>query len=151
MKKLTIKLITAIAVLSGLFMIYLPSAHALDCNNPQSAKDQIQCGACDTAGAATCNPSAASGTLSDTIATIINILSAAVGVVAVIMIIIGGFRFVTSSGNPETAKSARNTITYAIIGLIVVALAQIIVHFVLYRVENSCSNGKPSSGQKCTP
>lgn len=151
MKRLTIKLIAVIAILSGAFIIYLPSAQALNCNSPQSTKDQIQCGACDTAGAATCDPSASSGTLSDTIATVINLLSAAVGVIAVIMIIIGGFRFVTSAGSPEAAKSARSTITYAIIGLVVVALAQIIVHFVLYRVENNCVGGKNSSGQTCTP
>ncbi|MBX4197632.1 hypothetical protein KW801_03715 [Candidatus Saccharibacteria bacterium] len=47
------------------------------------------------------------------------------------MIIVGGFRYITSGGNPESTKSARNTILYAIIGLVVVALAQLIARFVL--------------------
>lgn len=65
------------------------------------------------------------------ISTIINILSVIVGVIAVIMIIIAGLKYVTSGGSDEAVKSAKNTILYAIIGLVIVALAQIIVHFVL--------------------
>jgi ABC-type Fe3+ transport system permease subunit len=56
---------------------------------------------------------------------------------------------VTSSGNPEATKSARNTITYALIGLVIVALAQLMVHFVLSNANNTCVNGKNSIGQKC--
>jgi hypothetical protein len=67
----------------------------------------------------------------------VNLLSGLVGVVAVIMIIIGGFRYVTSGGNDTSVTGAKNTILYAIIGLVVVALAQIIVHFVLNKIVNS--------------
>ena len=73
------------------------------------------------------------------IRTIINVLSVLIGAIAVIMIIIGGFRYIVSSGNPEQAKNARNTILYAIIGLVIVALAQIIVHFVLNNTNNATS------------
>lgn len=69
--------------------------------------------------------------LSDLVKKIVNILSVVVGIVAVIMIIIAGFRYVTSGGKQESVTGAKNTILYAIIGLIIVALAQIIVHFVL--------------------
>ncbi len=65
---------------------------------------------------------------------IVNILSIIVGVVAVIMIIYGGFRYVTSSGDSANISTAKNIIIYAIIGLIVAALAQIIVKFVLANV-----------------
>lgn len=68
---------------------------------------------------------------------IVNILSAIVGVVAVIMIIIGGFRYITSGGNDTSITSAKNTILYAIIGLIIVALAQVLVHFVLRNLANT--------------
>lgn len=67
----------------------------------------------------------------------VNLLSAIVGVVAVIMIIVGGFRYITSGGNDTSITSAKNTILYAIIGLIIVALAQIIVHFVLHNISNA--------------
>jgi len=68
---------------------------------------------------------------------IVNLLSAVVGVVAVIMIIFGGFRYITSGGNDTSVTGAKNTILYAIIGLIVVALAQVIVRFVLDKIVNS--------------
>ena len=66
---------------------------------------------------------------------IINILSIIVGVVAVIMIIVGGFRYITSGGSDTSVTGAKNTILYAIIGLVIVALAQVIVHFVLRNVS----------------
>lgn len=68
------------------------------------------------------------------IASVVNILSSLVGVVAVIMIIIGGFRYITSAGDSNRVSSAKNTIIYALIGLVIVALAQVIVQFVLKRV-----------------
>jgi hypothetical protein len=62
---------------------------------------------------------------------IVNLLSIVVGVVAVIMIIIGGFRYVTSGGSDASVTGAKNTILYAVIGLIIVALSQLLVNFVL--------------------
>jgi hypothetical protein len=69
------------------------------------------------------------------ITTVINIFSIVVGLIAVIMIIIGGIRFVMSGGDSAATTSARNTILYAIVGLVVVALAQIIVRFVLQKTQ----------------
>lgn len=62
---------------------------------------------------------------------IVDILSTIVGIVAVIMIIIGGFKYITSAGDSNNVASAKNTIIYALVGLIIVALAQVIVRFVL--------------------
>ena len=76
------------------------------------------------------NGSALSGALT----AIINVFAAIVGVVAVIMIIIAGMRFITSGGDTSKVASAKSAITYAIIGLIIVAAAESIVHFVLGKV-----------------
>jgi cytochrome bd-type quinol oxidase subunit 2 len=73
------------------------------------------------------------------IAGVINVISVIVGVVAVLMIIAGGFRYMTSGGKEESVKGAKNMILYAIIGLVIVALAQVIVHFILYRVTTSAT------------
>ncbi len=62
---------------------------------------------------------------------IINILSFVVGIAAVIMIIVSGFRYITSGGDSNKTSGAKNTLVYAIIGLVVVALAQFIVQYVL--------------------
>lgn len=68
---------------------------------------------------------------------IINIFSWVVGVVSVIMIIVGGFRYITSGGDSNNVSAAKNTIIYAIIGLVIVALAQFIVQFVLNKVTST--------------
>jgi hypothetical protein len=62
---------------------------------------------------------------------IVNIFSAVVGVIAVIMIIVGGLRYITSGGDSSKVSTAKNSIIYAIVGLVIVALAQLIVRFVL--------------------
>lgn len=83
-----------------------------------------------------CNAQDQTNKVNSIISTILNILSVIVGVIAVIMIIIGGFRYITSGGSSEKVSSAKNTLLYAIIGLIIVALAQIIVKFVLAKATN---------------
>lgn len=53
------------------------------------------------------------------------------GTVAVLFIIIGGFQYITSAGNPDGIYKAKQTLLYAIIGLIVVILSFAIVKFVI--------------------
>ena len=74
--------------------------------------------------------------LSDIAAFIINIFSWIVGAVSVIMIIYGGFRYITSGGDSNGVKAGKDTVLYAIVGLVIVALAQIIVNFVLDKTDN---------------
>jgi cytochrome bd-type quinol oxidase subunit 2 len=86
---------------------------------------------------ATCPPGGdteATTKINSLLSTVINIFSLIVGVIAVIMIIIGGLRYITSGGDSGNVTAAKNTILYAIIGLVVVALAQFIVRFVLAKV-----------------
>lgn len=78
----------------------------------------------------------AQNTVNELVTTIINIFSVVVGIVAVIMIIFGGFKYITSGGDSGNVSSAKNTILFAIVGLIIVAMAQIIVRFVLARATN---------------
>jgi predicted permease len=91
-------------------------------NNAAEGNNSSSCGSEGTGGTTD---------LSDIAAKIVNIFSIIVGIVAVIMIIYGGFRYITSGGDSNRVGSAKNTLIYAIIGLIIVALAQIIVRYVL--------------------
>ncbi len=87
-----------------------------------------------TAGTSTCTQpdvTAAGGRVDQIIKLVINVFSLIVGVVSVIMIIIGGLKYITSGGDSGNITGAKNTILYAIIGLVVVALAQVVVKFVL--------------------
>ncbi len=80
---------------------------------------------------AACDANADEGQLNDLIRRVINIVSVIVAIVAVIMIIVGGFKYIASGGDSTKVTSAKNTILYAIIGLVIVALAQFVVKFVL--------------------
>lgn len=71
--------------------------------------------------------------VNSTVAKGLNLFSAVVGIIAVVMIIVGGIQYITSGGDSGNVTKAKNTILYAVIGLVVVALAQIIVQFVLGR------------------
>lgn len=63
--------------------------------------------------------------------TIVNILLFIIGAISVIMLIIGGIRYTISGGDSSAVTSAKNTIMYAIVGIIVAVLAFAIVNFVL--------------------
>ena len=77
---------------------------------------------------------------------VVNIMFFIVGIMAVIMIIWGGIRYVLSAGNSAALTSAKNTIMYAVIGLIVAILAYTIVNFVINTVSgNSGSSSSNSS------
>ncbi len=69
--------------------------------------------------------------INNTLQTIISVFSFVVAVVAVFMIIIGGIRFVTSQGDANSISAARNTIIYAVVGLVVAGIAQFAVKFVI--------------------
>lgn len=61
---------------------------------------------------------------------IVNILLWAVGILGVVMLIIGGFKYITASGDANKLTSAKNTIIYAMIGIAVAALSYAIVIWV---------------------
>jgi len=63
--------------------------------------------------------------------TIVNILLFIIAAVAVIMLIIGGIRYVVSGGDQQAVTGAKNTILYAVIGIVVAILAYAIVNFVI--------------------
>ena len=65
---------------------------------------------------------------------IISTLFIVIGLIAVIIIVIGGLRYVLSAGDQNAVNSAKNTILYAVIGLVISILAYAIVNFVIGNV-----------------
>ena len=129
-------------VIAIILSLTAPAMAAVSCSSGTSGgSDCIQGGLCNGAQGLSVTPGATTCTEQDsglqgTVKTVINVLSVVVGIVAVIMIIVGGFRYITSGGNDASVTSAKNTILYAIIGLVVVALAQVIVRFTLSKLTN---------------
>lgn len=97
------------------------------------------------AGIGGCSENADEPSVGGTIKKVINLLSILIGIISIIMIIIGGLKYVTSQGESGAVKSAKNTILYALIGLIVVALSQSIVRFVLNK--SGATGGATSTNQ----
>lgn len=101
-----------------------------------SAQSEIQCGINQAAGTNCSAGAKPSGDLASVIKKVLNLLSAVAGVLAVIMIMVAGLRLVTSAGNEEGVKKAKSTLVYAVVGLILVAVAQILVHFVIHTASS---------------
>lgn len=73
--------------------------------------------------------------------TITNILLFIVGAVSVIMIIIGGLRYVTSGGNSASVSAAKNTILYAVVGIVIAILAYALINFVIGSFTGGAGGG----------
>jgi cytochrome bd-type quinol oxidase subunit 2 len=131
-------LVFAAAVLvpsvSGSSLVF--AAVAQKCNN---VADSINSGANATGSTGNCG---VGGTLttgvSNLAGTITTDFSILVGAISVIMIIFAGFKYITSGGSNENTNSARNILMYAVIGLVIAVIAQLIVHLVI----NSASSIK---------
>lgn len=124
----------ALALVPAVALPAIASAQAGEGGN--AIQESLKCGTTLEFNDSGCEDDAQQGaeTVNGMIKTVINIISVLVGIVSVIMIIWGGFKYVTSGGDSGNVTSAKNTIIYAVIGLVVVALAQFIVQFVLTKV-----------------
>jgi hypothetical protein len=124
---------------AALALVAIPAMAPVGVSAQTSAtSDPLKCGTTlkvDSTGA--CDISQGTTGINNIITNIVNIFSIIVGIVSVIMIIYGGFRYVTSGGDSGNVTSAKNTIIYAVVGLVVVALAQFIVQFVLDKVSTA--------------
>jgi tetrahydromethanopterin S-methyltransferase subunit F len=82
-------------------------------------------------GLATDDSAVKSGALTTDVAGIINGIIGALGIVAVVVIIMGGVSYMTSAGDSSKVKKAKDTILYGVIGLIIVMLSFAIVNWVI--------------------
>jgi hypothetical protein len=73
--------------------------------------------------------------LNNIVTAVIRILSGLIGVIAVIMVMYSGFKYITAAGDSSKAASAKSTLVYAIIGLVIAFMAQLIVKFVLDKIK----------------
>ena len=99
------------------------------------------CSGIATASGTGCNGSDTS--LDNVVKNGINIFSIITGIAAVVMIMVAGFKLITAQGDSGAISSGKNTLVYAIIGLVIVALAQGIVHFVLHAATTPSTPTKP--------
>lgn len=123
MKKLQTFIASALMVVGvGLVPVMAPAVVGA------SAKTQLCQGA---TGTNTCTKAGEQNNLKVVITNVVNILLFIVGAVSVIMIVVGGLRYVTSGGDNSAVSGAKNTILYAVVGVVVAFMAYAIVNFVV--------------------
>lgn len=128
--KKTLLILAGILTLSGISALqFAPLASAQ--TSTDAAKQSSCLGLGGTYDTSTGKCSTDSPSLNNIIARVINILSTIIGIVAVIMIMVGGFKYITANGDSGNISSAKTTIVYAIVGLVIVAFAQFMVQFVI--------------------
>lgn len=116
---LKLVMVGLVVVGAGGVLLSADDAHAVNVFSPCTNVQTPVCAATNKDDAA------------DMIKTVINILLYILGTIAVLVIIIGGIRYTTSNGEASSIKSAKDTILYAVIGLIVAMMAFAIVNFVI--------------------
>jgi hypothetical protein len=119
------QIIMTIAMVAGTGIVALPAADV-------SAIDVFkQCGQGSSGASSVCG--AQKDSASNMIRDVINTLLYVLGMIAVIMIVIGGIRYTTSNGDSSSTKAAKDTILYSVVGLIIAMLSFAIVNFVVGR------------------
>lgn len=108
---------------------------------------QVSGGDCGALGIR-CSGNEDTSSLLGSIRTIVNALLVLVGIVAAIYLVLGGVRYFRSEGEEEEIKKAKNTILYAIIGIILIGLSAAIVNFVINTVSDTGGNAGTSGGSQ---
>jgi hypothetical protein len=136
MKKIAGLTLVVPALVLGFAFVTPNAAHAQNCTD-------VTAGGIGN-GAACAQPTGAAQNLfgdGSIFNTITNILLFLIGAVSVIMLIIGGVRYVVSGGDQGAVTSAKNTILYAIIGIVIAFLAFAAVRFVTDQLQKASSVG----------
>jgi ABC-type Fe3+ transport system permease subunit len=122
------KLLTAVTTL---LLVLLPGGAltmtaSAACASGNNAASQVLSGIDQTP-----NPDCTGSGVNNAVTAATNILSFIVGVAAIIMILVSAFRYITSGNDSNRVGAAKNTLIYAIIGLVIAGICQALVHFVL--------------------
>lgn len=116
------QIILSLALVAGIGAVALPASSAMAINVFDQCADNADSAVCKAQG---------TDDASSMVRIIINTLLIVLGMIAVVMIVIGGIRYTTSNGDSSAIKGAKDTILYAVVGLIVAIMSYAIVNFVV--------------------
>ena len=141
MKRILTKIIALTLVALGAITLMPAESYAVtDVCNTAGLSEEVR----DAAG---CNNNTKNA-LPDIIKGILLTVIAAAGLVAVIFVIIGGVNYMTSTGDPGKAKKAKDTILYALIGLVISVLSFAIVNFVIGGMSTKSASSEEQSDEQ---
>lgn len=123
------KTIFFVTVITSLALVVFPVAAQIT---------QVGGGDCSALGIK-CQGNENTTSLIQIIGNIVNVLLGLIGIVAACYLVLGGVRYILSEGESDQTQQAKNTILYAVIGIIVIGLSAAIVNFAIRTVMNSSS------------
>jgi hypothetical protein len=112
-------------------LVFIPQLSQAACSN--SSEQGTGLNAVSSGGPDVCTTTGANS-LPGRVGSIIDIFFIVAGAIGVLIMIIGGIRYITSTGDSKRIQAAKDTILYAVLGLIVVILARAIVGYVIAQV-----------------
>lgn len=133
------KILAIILAFVGLFSLIATPVYA-EGENPTTADICSQNVAEQIKQAAGCDNTATAPNIENVIQNIVNVVLGILGVVCFVIIVIGGVQYMTSTGEAAKTQRAKNTILYAVIGLIICALAGVITNFTINIIEQNNKN-----------
>lgn len=102
-----------------------------DANGSGSVNTNGACSGLDQLGGASCGSNAGQSAVGGVANRVVTIISYIAGIIAIIMVIISGVRYTTSGGDSAKVGAAKTALVFALVGIGIAALAQVLVHFVL--------------------
>ena len=135
MKRIIVATLATLALMLAPSVLLSGSA-AADCSS-NGATQQVLNGINQTSDSNCVN---AESSVGHAMAAAVNILSILVGAVAIIAIINGGFKYITSGGDATKVANAKHTILYALLGIVIVVLAQLIIRVVITTSGSAAHN-----------
>lgn len=143
MKKITKIILASVLAIFGTVGLVAPSfakTGGMDCSNP-NLKSEIG----DAAYSVACgDEDADDGEISNTIGEILKKIIGVTGIIAAIFVVIGAITYITAAGDPGKIKKGRDTIIYALIGLVLAALAFVITNAVIGAVNEGTDSSETS-------
>lgn len=136
MKKILLGLFITIALcfsMGGLATAAIDPGPPPSTNSPTDAAKRQVCQGVSGQVGGSCGGQAQS--INRVMEAVLQVITVIAGLAAVIMIIMGGIKYITSEGDSTKVSSAKSTLIYAIVGIVVVVMAQAIVHFVLAEAQ----------------
>ena len=142
MKKRTINKFIA-SIMLALGIVASPGLVAVQPAYAQDASE-AECEALGSVNSNSCTTSS-NTQISTVIEVALNILSIAAGIIAVISLIISGLKYITAQGDANSISSARSSVIYAIVGISIVVLSQVIVRFVINQTTTVAPPNAPGT------
>jgi hypothetical protein len=118
-------------VLTMMLVSLLGGGVAMAATPTDAAKSQVCAGVNAQVTGSDCGGTSGQQSITKVLTAVLQIISWIAGIAAIIMVVLSGLKYITSGGDSSSIASAKSTLVYALVGVVIVVLAQAVVFFVL--------------------